>query len=198
MKLGAPLGCTGAVPVNRPSPGAAEVQAIVIASRWTRGRHAEMDRRTGHCLCGDVAYAASGVLAPVVNCHCGFCRRVHGAPFVTVAFLPARALERLESSIEPAVFTTPAGNLRHFCPRCSTPVYNTQPGTDLACLIVSSLAPEFQPSPWFHVNTASKAPWYEIGDDLPRFGAWPAPKQVLEFARDRKVRIPDALVGTAG
>jgi hypothetical protein len=38
-----------------------------------------MERRVGRCLCGELAFAASGDLAPVINCHCGFCRRVHGA-----------------------------------------------------------------------------------------------------------------------
>lgn len=157
-----------------------------------------METRTGRCLCGDLTYEASGVLAPVINCHCTFCRRVHGAPFTTVAFLPASALVQQPSSSEPARFTTPLGNVRHFCGRCSTPVYNTRPGLDVACLVVSSLEEEFQPSPWFHANTESMAPWFEIRDDLPRFETWPSPKQVLDFARARDVRIPDQLLGTAG
>ena len=157
-----------------------------------------MRRLTGRCLCGELAYAASGDLAPVLNCHCSFCRRVHGAAFTTVAFLPVSALDRPGSSAEPARFTTPAGNIRHFCPRCSTPVYNTRPGVDIACLVVSSLAEESQPSPWFHANTESKAPWFEIRDDLPRFEAWPSPREVRELARARNLRIPDQLFETAG
>ncbi len=156
-----------------------------------------MERRTGRCLCGDLAYAVSGDLAPVINCHCGFCRRVHGAPFTTVAFLPVSGLARLPSSAEPSRFTTALGNVRHFCPRCSTPVYNTRPGVNVACLVVSSLAEEFQPSPWFHVNTESKAPWFEIGDDLPRFETWPSPREVREFARSRDLQVPDQLFGAA-
>lgn len=152
-----------------------------------------MERRTGRCLCGDLAYAVTADLAPVVHCHCGFCRRVHGAAFTTVAFLPATALSRLPSSGEPSRFTTPAGNVRHFCRRCSTPVYNTRAGVDIACLVVSSLADELQPSPWFHVNVESKAPWFEIGDDLPRFEAWPSPSEVREFARARNLQLPDQL-----
>ena len=156
-----------------------------------------MERRTGRCLCGDLAYAASGDLAPVINCHCGFCRRVHGAPFTTVAFLPASSLAQLPSSGEPSHFTTPLGNLRHFCRHCSTPVYNTRPGIDVACLVVSSLEEEFQPSPWFHVNTESKASWFEIGDGLPRYETWPSSREVQDFARDRGLEIPPQLFGAA-
>ena len=56
---------------------------------------------------------------------------------------------------------------------------------------------EFQPMPWFHVNTESKAPWFEIRDDLPRYEAWPSPKEVREFARARDLQIPDQLFGPA-
>lgn len=157
-----------------------------------------MARRTGRCLCGDLAYAASADLAPVVHCHCGFCRRAHGAPFTTIGFLPASALAWRPSSAEPARFTTPAGNVRYFCARCSAPLYNTTPGVDIACVVVSSLDDDLQPAPWFHVNLESKAPWFEIRDDLPRFEAWPSPEEVRELARARGLRVPDALFGASG
>ena len=32
-------------------------------------------------------YRLTGPFGPVANCHCGFCRRVHGAAFTTVAFV---------------------------------------------------------------------------------------------------------------
>ena len=32
----------------------------------------------GGCLCGAVRYEVRGALRPVVNCHCGQCRKFHG------------------------------------------------------------------------------------------------------------------------
>jgi hypothetical protein len=32
----------------------------------------------GGCLCGAVRYEVRGPLRPVVNCHCGQCRKSHG------------------------------------------------------------------------------------------------------------------------
>lgn len=35
---------------------------------------------TGRCLCGAVSFEVQGPLRDVVMCHCGQCRRQHGAP----------------------------------------------------------------------------------------------------------------------
>ena len=37
----------------------------------------------GSCLCGDVAWEASGPLEFMHHCHCGRCRKLHGIAFAT-------------------------------------------------------------------------------------------------------------------
>jgi len=133
----------------------------------------------GNCLCGILRYEVTGSLGPVANCHCAFCRRVHGCAFTTVALVASTAISWLPSSSEPSRFTTPLGNIRHFCGRCASPLWNQTPGSGLAAVVVSSLADGDQPSPWMHVNLESKAPWFTIRDELPRFVGWPA-RDVLE------------------
>ena len=39
----------------------------------------------GGCRCGALRYQVDGDLGPVANCHCAFCRRIHGAPFTTIS-----------------------------------------------------------------------------------------------------------------
>ena len=39
----------------------------------------------GTCLCGSVRFSASLPSKWVAHCHCTYCRRAHGAPFVTWA-----------------------------------------------------------------------------------------------------------------
>lgn len=146
-------------------------------------------RRTGGCRCGALRFALEGPTGPVVHCHCAFCRRVHGAAFTTIAFFPAPAFSWHADSAEPHRWTTPAGNVRHFCGGCATPIYNLAPALDVACLVIGSLArDEDAPEVWFHVNLESMAPWHTIGDDLPRFEGWPDPATIRELARTR----PDA------
>jgi len=35
-------------------------------------------KAAGGCLCGAIRYEVRGPLRPVVNCHCGQCRKFHG------------------------------------------------------------------------------------------------------------------------
>lgn len=148
---------------------------------------------SGGCLCGFLRYEVAAELAPVFHCHCGFCRHVHGASFTTVGFLSATRFTWLSSSGEPSMFVTPLGNHRHFCGRCASPIYNLAPSVGLACVIVPSLAEPSRAMPWAHVNTESKAPWFEIRDGLPQFAAWPSPNELAELAARHGVPLPSEL-----
>jgi hypothetical protein len=91
----------------------------------------------------------------------------------------------LSSSAEPARFTTPLGNIRHFCGACATPLWNCTPDRSLAAVVVASLAEAHQPPPWMHVNTESKAPWFAILDALPQFSAWPSRDELARLLAAR-------------
>ena len=65
-------------------------------------------------------------------------------------------------------------------------------GIDLACVVVGSFAEEFQPSPWFHVNTESKSSRFEIADGLPQYLAWPGREDFLKLALEHpEAPLPD-------
>ncbi len=137
----------------------------------------------GHCYCRNVDYELEEPLGPVVSCHCGFCRRIHGAAFTTVALIPTSAIRLSQASVAPSKFTTPLGNVRHFCGRCASPLWNQSPADGLAVVIVSSLREDSQPAPWAHVNVESKAAWFPIEDALPRFSAWPQAEELEQLIR---------------
>ena len=151
---------------------------------------------SGACRCGHLQYTIDSVLAPVVHCHCGFCRHLHGASFTTAGFFSAGAFAWRRSSGEPSRFVTPLGNHRHFCGRCATPIYNLAPSIGLACVIVPSLDEPARAMPWAHVNTESKAPWIEIRDDLPQFRAWPSHEELVLLARERGAALPKEIGAT--
>ena len=47
---------------------------------------------SGHCLCGAIRYELDGEIGDLVNCHCQFCRRAHGAAFATTTLVATRDL----------------------------------------------------------------------------------------------------------
>ena len=38
----------------------------------------------GSCLCSEIRYEIDGPVNEMCNCHCGMCRKAHGAAFATV------------------------------------------------------------------------------------------------------------------
>ena len=63
---------------------------------------------------------------------------------------------------------------RYFCDRCGGRLFNRPASTDaIILLIVATLDAEPAARPAMHVNVESKAPWFDILDDLPQHAALP-------------------------
>ena len=129
--------------------------------------------RTGRCLCGHVRYEVEGELPPTVNCHCQFCRRAHGAPFTTVAWLPSTQF-RFTSGEDELLRYAQGGGVRSFCGHCGTRLVNgLVSGADFVSLIVATLDEEPEHGPTMHINLESKSRWIEIRDELPQHASLP-------------------------
>ena len=127
---------------------------------------------TGGCLCGAVRFELTGKLPPAVNCHCRFCRRAHGAPFVTIAWVQEAAFRFVAGEDRLVRHESPAG-YRTFCASCGARLFSGVPDSGFLSLALASLDDPPTREPIMHVNVESKAPWYEIRDDLPHFPALP-------------------------
>ena len=138
----------------------------------------------GSCYCGELRYQLAAPLGLIANCHCPFCRRIHGAPFTTVSFIAVDALEWTAGA--PNVFETPMGSRRNFCPRCATPVCNFPAAGDFASLVMGSVDEAFQQEAWMHVSIESKLPWTRLDDGLPAFEGFPSHSQIAELVRARR------------
>lgn len=151
--------------------------------------------KRGTCRCARLEYAVSHAFGPVIHCHCAFCRRVHGAAFTTVAFVPRASVVWIRGETDVAVYSTPLGNRRYFCGGCATPMFNVGGAGELAAIVIGSLQDSDQPAAWAHVNTESKAPWHTISDDLPQFRTWPAARELRALAdKHRCVWLPRQLL----
>jgi hypothetical protein len=73
----------------------------------------------GHCLCGAVAFTTPEA-REIGVCHCGFCRRWGGGPFLGVHCCPAVEFRGAEHI---AVYASSSWAERAFCRTCGTHLY---------------------------------------------------------------------------
>jgi len=148
---------------------------------------------TGSCLCGGIRYAVDGPLGPVVHCHCSMCRKATGAAFRTRAAVPSAGFHWRAGESLLARFESSPGEERTFCRVCgSTLVTLFRDRPDEIGLALGTLDGDPGVRPWAHVFVGSKAPWYEIEDDLPRFSATAPPPHAFDEIGDEQPADSDA------
>jgi hypothetical protein len=132
----------------------------------------------GSCLCGSIKYSVDDNLQFIVNCHCRFCSKAHGAPFTTLLIMPLNKFEVIEGKALLASFEVKAlKSQRLFCSKCGTRVYNYSPSKGMISLIVATLDTDAELHPIANINTESKCSWYRIDDKLPQFTSVPSPAE---------------------
>jgi len=127
----------------------------------------------GSCLCSKVHYQIDGPVADMVNCHCGMCRKAHGAAFATV--VTARGSDfrwtKGEEFVETYASSTELNRL--FCRVCGSSLVITEPRTGEYFVTAGTLDDDPGVRLESHIFVASKAPWLDILDDAPRFDEYP-------------------------
>jgi hypothetical protein len=132
----------------------------------------------GSCLCGSVKYSVDDDLKFVVNCHCRFCSKAHGAAFTTLLIMPFNKFEVVEGQALLASFEVKTLNSsRVFCSRCGTRLYNHSLSKGTISLIVATLDTVAELRPLANINVSSKRSWYQITDELPQFSSTPSPTE---------------------
>jgi hypothetical protein len=125
---------------------------------------------TGSCLCGGIRYEVAGELGKVVHCHCSMCRKATGAAFRTRAAVAPSAFRFLAGEELLARYPSSRAEVRTFCRVCGATLatYLGDPPEEIG-LPLGTLDEDPAVRPSAHIFVASKAPWFEITDDLPRF-----------------------------
>jgi hypothetical protein len=128
----------------------------------------------GSCLCGGVRYEITGALTGALNCHCSMCRKAHGAAFRSRARVAAKDFRWVEGEDLVTYYESSPGNHRGFCRVCGTALLSRfdQDASQYG-LPLGALDDDPGVKPQMHVFVASKAPWFEITDQLPQFDSLP-------------------------
>ncbi|MFO0759210.1 MAG: GFA family protein [Byssovorax sp.] len=139
------------------------------------------------CLCGAVRWEVDGplpspdpasadpmALLSMSHCHCGRCRKAHGASYATYLCAPEASF-RLTAGREQIVrYPSSPSLFRPFCGQCGSVVPDGSAWSGIVGMPAGGFSVDPGLVPRAHIFVASKAPWVEIHDDLPRFDAYPA------------------------
>ncbi len=123
----------------------------------------------GSCLCGSVRYEISGALGPMTHCHCSQCRKAHGAAFGTYARITTSHFTFTAGTQAIASYRSSPDVRRTFCRNCgATLQFVRESRPDIFWLAIGTLDDDPAVPPGHHIFVNSKAPWFEITDDLPQ------------------------------
>jgi len=122
----------------------------------------------GKCECGAVRYRVADEFRYAVNCHCSNCRASTGSAFKPFASIERDKLEVLEGANTLLVWGDDNSNHTR-CGVCGSLLYSVVRDGVYVHVALGSLvdAPSIRPT--HHIFVGSKAPWFEIIDDLPQF-----------------------------
>ena len=122
----------------------------------------------GKCYCGAVRYEVSDAFLYAANCHCSNCRAATGSAFKPFAGIEREKLTITEGADQLAVFGDENGNDTR-CGACGSFLFSVVREGAYVHVAMGSLvdAPAIRPTG--HIFVGSKAPWFEITDDLPQF-----------------------------
>jgi hypothetical protein len=125
----------------------------------------------GSCACGGVRFEIDRVRA-LTHCHCTICRKLSGAAFASYAHVDADKFRWISGTELMERFESTPGSLRQFCRVCGSAVPGKASYLPTVSVPAGLLDDDPGVKPLLHVFTSSRAPWWEIGDALPRHEKW--------------------------
>ncbi|MBJ7405759.1 MAG: GFA family protein [Bradyrhizobium sp.] len=122
----------------------------------------------GECYCRAVRFEVADEFSYAMNCHCSNCRRTTGAAFKPFAGIPHDKLRIVRGGDLRMIFGDETTHNAH-CAHCGSLLYSRVREGEWVHVAMGTLvdAPSIRPSA--HIFVGSKAPWYDITDNLPQY-----------------------------
>ncbi|HET7172593.1 MAG TPA: GFA family protein [Gaiellales bacterium] len=121
----------------------------------------------GRCECRAVRYEVADEFRYAANCHCSNCRASTGAAFKPFAGIERSKLEVTAGTEALLVWGDDDANHTR-CGICGSLLYSVVRDGEYVHVAMGSLVDEPSIRPAEHIYVGSKAPWFEITDDLPQ------------------------------
>jgi hypothetical protein len=125
-------------------------------------------RLSGRCFCGTVEYEVADEFEYSAYCHCSNCRRTTGSAFKPFAGIRRAEFKLVRGDTDLLVYGEESGNDTH-CKRCGSLVFSVVRDGTYVHVPMGTLVDDPTIRPTKHIFVGSKAPWFQITDDLPRF-----------------------------
>jgi hypothetical protein len=125
-------------------------------------------RLAGRCECGTVRYQVADAFLYAANCHCSRCRAATGSAFKPFAGIEREQLDVTQGADELLVVGEEELNDTR-CAGCGSLLFSIVRDGKYVHVALGSLVDTPSIRPQGHIFVGSKAPWFEITDDLPQF-----------------------------
>jgi hypothetical protein len=138
-----------------------------VPSEGSSERNVDIRVLAGACECGAVRYRVEDAFLYAANCHCSNCRAATGSAFKAFAGIERDKLELTDGLDSLLVFGEDYLNNTR-CGVCGSLLFSVVRDGAYVHVALGSLvdAPSIRPTE--HIFVGSKAPWFEITDDLPQ------------------------------
>ncbi|MCB2166668.1 MAG: GFA family protein [Deltaproteobacteria bacterium] len=119
-----------------------------------------MDKNSGSCLCGEVAFEIEGDFENFYLCHCSRCRKDTGSAHGANLFSSSAKIKWVSGEDKVKNFTLPSTqHTKSFCSICGSALPNIQMGGELLVVPAGSLDCDVSIIPTAHIFVSSKANW---------------------------------------
>ena len=124
----------------------------------------------GSCLCGQVSYALTGKLRPVIYCHCQQCRKTSGhyVAATAVGFDDFHLAEEAGLSW----YRSSATAERGFCKQCGSSLFWRPDHGEYLCIMAGALESPTGTEASEHIFTDDAGDYYQLTDDLPKYAQY--------------------------
>jgi hypothetical protein len=131
---------------------------------------ADFQNISGACFCGDNQFEISEPAVDTHHCHCSICRRMQGAPLVTLSVFPKTGFKWTKGG-DLDTFNSSDTVHRHRCKNCGTPLtIELDAMPDVVAVSRANLAPGAEPGypedTMRHAFWPDRVEWLDINDNV--------------------------------
>jgi hypothetical protein len=128
----------------------------------------------GGCLCGRVRFRINAPALESGYCHCRMCQHSSGSPVVAWVTFPRPAFAWTEGA--PKAFQSSPRAQRLFCGHCGSYLaFESEDAAHEVSVNTTALDEPERFPPRMHIFAASRVPWFDTPDTLPRYPGYNPP-----------------------